>query len=290
MEQIYKKYKGLLLSLAYQLTGSFSDAEDIVQDVFLKAYDGNPLGLAEAPQAYLCKMVTNRCRDLHKSARKRKEQYFGEWLPEPVPTSDDENFEMIARSELLSYAMLVMLERLSPAERAVFVLREALGFEYAGIAAIIDKNEANTRKLFSRAKAKMREAGNAAALPFTDENAAWVRQFLNMLEQDRVDEVMAMLAQDVVLISDGGGKVVSAVHPIVSRPFVSRFLLGIMRKSASDGVSSSFRVSEINGQIGISIYSEQGIEAVTLFQIEGHLLRNIYLVRNPDKLKLFQSI
>ncbi|MGO4372525.1 RNA polymerase sigma factor SigJ [Paenibacillus sp. 2TAB19] len=290
MEQMYIKYKGLLLSLAYQLTGSFSDAEDIVQDVFLKAYDGNPLGLAEAPQAYLCKMVTNRCRDLHKSARKRKEQYFGEWLPEPVPTSDDENFEMIARSELLSYAMLVMLERLSPAERAVFVLREALGFEYAGIAAIIDKNEANTRKLFSRAKAKMREAGNAAALPFTNENAAWVRQFLNMLEQDRVDEVMAMLAQDVVLISDGGGKVVSAVHPIVSRSFVSRFLLGIMRKSASDGVSSSFRVSEINGQIGISIYSEQGIEAVTLFQIEGHLLRNIYLVRNPDKLKLFQSI
>ncbi|WP_337099181.1 RNA polymerase sigma factor SigJ [Paenibacillus sp. YIM B09110] len=287
MEQMYIKYKGLLLSIAYQMTGSFSDAEDIVQDVFLKAYDGNPQGLAEAPQAYLCKMVTNRCRDLHKSARKRKEQYFGEWLPEPVPTSDDENFEMIARSELLSYAMLVMLERLSPAERAVFVLREALGFEYADIAAIIDKNEANTRKLFSRAKAKLREAGNAAALPFTDDNAAWVRQFLNMLEQDRVDEVMEMLAQDVVLISDGGGKVVSAVHPIVSRSFVSRFLLGIMRKSASDGVSSSFRVSEINGQIGISIYSEQGIEAVTLFQIEDQLLRNIYLVRNPDKLKLF---
>jgi RNA polymerase sigma factor (sigma-70 family) len=110
MEELYTQYKALLFTLAYQLTGSSSDAEDVVQDVFLKVQDVNPKGLAEEPKAYLCKMVTNRCRDLHKSARKQREQYFGEWLPEPIPTSNDETLESIVRDELLSYAMLVWID------------------------------------------------------------------------------------------------------------------------------------------------------------------------------------
>ncbi|MDQ0114185.1 RNA polymerase sigma factor SigJ [Paenibacillus harenae] len=289
MDRLYARYKGLLLSLAYQLTGSFSDAEDIVQDVFLKVYDADPQGLAEAPQAYLCKMVTNRCRDLHKSARKRREQYVGQWLPEPVPTSSDEPFEAIAREELLSYAMLVLLEKLSPAERAAFVLREALGFEYADIAAIIDKSEANSRKLFSRAKGKVGEFASEMPVELNEGNVAWVRQFLFMLQQDHVDQVQAMLAKDVVLISDGGGKVSAAVNPVVNPDFVSRFLLGLVRKNVRDGGHSLVKISEINGQVGVLIYSCQDIETVILFHVEEQLVRNIYMVRNPDKLKLFKA-
>ncbi|MBW7458932.1 sigma-70 family RNA polymerase sigma factor, partial [Paenibacillus sepulcri] len=154
MQELYAQYKGLLFALAYQLTGSASDAEDVVQDVFVKVYDVKPEGLAEEPKAYLCKMVTNRARDLNKSARKRRERYFGEWLPEPIPT-DDEMFESVVRGELLSYAMLVLLEKLSPSERAVFVLREALGLGYPDIAGIVGKSDANCRKLLSRARGKM---------------------------------------------------------------------------------------------------------------------------------------
>ncbi|MGO4547718.1 RNA polymerase sigma factor SigJ [Paenibacillus sp. 2TAB23] len=287
MEHLYMQYKRLLLSLAYQLTGSFSDAEDVVQDVFLKVYDAKPQGLIEAPQAYLCRMVTNRCRDLHKSATKRKEKYFGEWLPEPVPTSTDETFEMIARNEMLSYGMLVLLEQLSAAERAVFVLREAFGFSYVDIAAVIDKSEANSRKLYSRARGKLGPFDREESVDLEAENAAWVNQFLSVLGQDDVDQVLAMLGKDVVLISDGGGKVLAAVNPIVSPNAVSRFLLGLVRKNKQQGGVWTFTLSEINGQLGLIIRSGQKVDSVFMFQVEEGLIHHIYIVRNPDKLKHF---
>ncbi|CAM4256790.1 RNA polymerase sigma-70 factor (ECF subfamily) [Paenibacillus endophyticus] len=287
MEHLYEQYKRLLLSLAYQLTGSFSDAEDVVQDVFLKVYDAKPQGLIEAPQAYLCRMVTNRCSDLHKSAAKRKEKYFGEWLPEPVPTSTDETFEMIARNEMLSYGMLVLLEQLSAAERAVFVLREAFGFSYADIAAVIDKSEANSRKLYSRARVKLGPFDREEAVELEAEKAVWVKQFLSVLGQDDVDQVLAMLGKDVVLISDGGGKVFSAVNPIVSPNAVSRFLLGLVRKNTQQGGAWTFTLSEINGQLGLIIHYGQKVDSVFMFQVENGLIHHIYIVRNPDKLKRF---
>lgn len=287
MEHLYTEYKRLLLSLAYQLTGSFSDAEDVVQDVFLKAFDAKPQGLIEAPQAYLCRMVTNRCHDLHKSATKRKEKYFGEWLPEPVPTSTDETFETIARNEMLSYGMLVLLEQLSAAERAVFVLREAFGFRFADIAAVIDKSEANSRKLYSRAKGKVGPFNREEAVDLESENTAWVNRFLSVLERDDVDQVMAMLGKDVVLISDGGGKVLSAVNPIVSPSSVSRFLLGLVRKNVQQGGIWTFTLGEVNGQLGLIIHAGQTVDSVVMFQVQDGLIHHIYIVRNPDKLKHF---
>jgi RNA polymerase sigma factor (sigma-70 family) len=134
MEELYVQYKTLLFTLAYQLTGSAADAEDVVQDVFVKSFDVHPERL-EKPKAYLCKMVTNRCLNLQKSARKRREVYVGPWLPEPIRTPEADTLETtVVRRDLLSYAMLVLLERLTPTERAVFVLRGALGFDYPEIA------------------------------------------------------------------------------------------------------------------------------------------------------------
>jgi len=145
MEELYDQFRALLFTLAYQLTGSAADAEDVVQDVFFKACDVHPERLEE-PKAYLCKMVTNHCLDLQKSARRRREVYVGPWLPEPIRTPEADTLETtVVRSDLLFYAMLVLLERLTPTERAVFVLRETLGFDYPEIAELLGKRETNCR-------------------------------------------------------------------------------------------------------------------------------------------------
>lgn len=283
MQELYEHYKGLLFTLAYQLTGSVSDAEDAVQDVFLKLYDVKLDRLFE-PKAYLCKMVTNRCRDLFNSARKRREQYFGQWLPEPLLTPNDESFESVVQGELLSYAMLVLLEKLSLTERAVFVLREALGFEYANIAELVGKSEANCRKLISRARGKM---GITPDEPVNPEAASeeWVRRLLAALEQGNVDRVVSMLAKDVVLVSDGGGKAFAAVHPIESRDLVARFLLGLTRKAPHYEGGVHVEMRDINGQTGLVVRSGDGIVTVALMHVERNSIRNLYFVRNPDKLR-----
>lgn len=282
MQELYERYKGLLFSLAYQLTGSVYDAEDAVQDVFLKLHDVEPGSLVE-PKAYLCKMVTNRCRDLFKSARKRREQYVGQWLPEPLLTPNDEFFESIVQGELLSYAMLVLLERLSLTERTVFVLREALGFEYAAIAELVDKSEANCRKLNSRARGKMGISPDEPIYPEA-ESEEWVRRFLEALEQGNMDKVISMLAKDVVLVSDGGGKAFAAVRPIESRDLVARFLFGLIRKVPHYAGGMRVEMRDINGQTGLVVRSGEGIETIALMHVERNLIRNLYFVRNPDKL------
>ncbi|MBP1989622.1 RNA polymerase sigma factor SigJ [Paenibacillus eucommiae] len=283
MQELYSQYKGLLFKLAYQLTGSVSDAEDAVQDVFLKAYDVPRERLAN-PKAYLCKMVTNRCLDLNKAARKKREEYFGEWLPEPFLSSEDDSMESVVLDDLLSYAMLVLLERLSPAERSVFVLREALSFDYLEIAELIEKSEANCRKLFSRASAKM-GLSQEELIPHEGAGQEWVQDFLAALKQGNMNQILSMLDQDVVLVSDGGGKVQAAVDPIVTRGHVARFLLGPVRQASTIGGEVVIEMGRINGQYGIILRSSEGIHTVGMFHVENHLIRNFYFVRNPDKLK-----
>jgi RNA polymerase sigma-70 factor (TIGR02957 family) len=285
MKELYEEYKGLLFTLAYQLTGSAADAEDAVQDVFMKVYDVNPEKLGN-PKAYLCKMVTNRCLDLLKSARKRREQYFGPWLPEPVSTRDSDSFESVVRRDLLSYAMLVLLERLTPAERTVFVLREALVFDYPEIAALTGKNEANCRKLVSRARGKM---GISPEEPINAEPAGeeWVRKFVAAMEQGNVDTVLSLLAEDVVLVSDGGGKVFAAAHPVKTRDHVARFLLGMMRQKPQLGGEFHVDFTPVNGQTGLVIRTRDSVDTVVMIHVENGVMKNLYLIRNPDKLTRF---
>ncbi|MGG4552234.1 RNA polymerase sigma-70 factor [Paenibacillus humicus] len=282
MHELYEKYRRLLYTLAYQLTGSAADAEDAVQEVFLKVYAMNTDHIEE-PKAYLCKMVTNRCLDLLRSSRKRREQYVGPWLPEPVPTPEEDALQTLMRYELLSYAMLVLLERLSPAERAVFVLREALGFGYFEIAGLLDKSEANCRKLMSRARGKM--GADAAGILNNKEATGqrWVQAFLQALEQGNMDVLLAMLTEDVVVLSDGGGKVAAAVRPITSRDHVSRFLLGLMRQLDQQG-DVQFELASINGDTGVIVRSSGSIDTIVLLQVEDGAARGIYFIRNPDKL------
>lgn len=281
MEKLYNKYKALLFTLAYQLTGSVADAEDAVQDVFLKVSDVLPEQLEE-PKAYLCKMVTNRCLDFQKSARKRREVYVGPWLPEPIRTIETDTIEMtVVRRNLLSYAMLVLLERLTPTERVVFVLREALGFNYSEIAELLGKQEANCRKMMSRAKSKM---GIFDEVPIEAESVEleWVSRFLTSLEQGNVNQVLSLLTEDVMLIADGGGKVTALKRPVQTRDQVARVLLGSFKH-----VHGSFHIEfvPLNGQTGILLRSEDEIECAIFLQRRHDKFSSIYVVRNPDKLK-----
>lgn len=284
MEELYGQYKSLLFILAYQLTGSAADAEDAVQDVFMKAYDVH-VECLEEPKAYLCKMVTNRCLDLQKSARRRREMYVGPWLPEPFRTPEVDTLETtVVRRDMLSYAMLVMLERLTQIERVVFVLREALGFEYPEIAELLGKQEANCRKLMSRAKSKM---GISEGEPITAEatEREWVRRFLTSFEQGNIDEILSLLTEDVLLVSDGGGKVLAFTRPIQARDQVARILAG-----AFEGIKPYYQGSLrsefvlLNGETSIVLRSGDETVAAIFLQRRYGKLAGIYIVRNPDKL------
>ncbi|MEC0177832.1 RNA polymerase sigma factor SigJ [Paenibacillus favisporus] len=284
MEKLYGQYKALLFTLAYQLTGSAADAEDAVQDVFLKAY-GLPPERLEEPKAYLCKMVTNHCLNLQKTARKKREMYVGPWLPEPIRTPETDTFETaVVRRDLLSYAMLVMLERLSPTERVVFVLREALGFDYPEIAEMLGKQEANCRKLMSRANGKM-GISEEETISAEAADTEWVGRFLTSLAQGNVDHVLSLLTEDVMLVSDGGGKVTAATRPIQTRDQVARFLAAVFEgiQPYTQGNLHS-EVAPLNGGSGIVIRSGDDPVKAIFMQLRGGKLSRVYIVRNPDKL------
>jgi len=280
--ELYHQYKALLFTLAYQLTGSTIDAEDVVQEVFVKIHKLNGIEL-EQPKAYLCKMVTNQCYDLLKSAQRRREQYFGTWLPEPVATTYEDPMNSIVRSDLLSYAMLVLLERLAPVERTIFILREALGFDYPAIAQIVNKNEANCRKLLSRARKKM---GISEEEPIPHELASeeWVMRLLQALRSNSVDAVVSMLHEDIVVLSDGGGKVSAAAHPITTPERVAQFLILLMKKTVQQENLLHYEITSINGQAGVIVHTDGRPDTVILLHSEGAAIRTIYFVRNPDKL------
>ncbi|MGO4107006.1 RNA polymerase sigma factor SigJ [Paenibacillus sp. YAF4_2] len=285
MVELYKQYQKLLFRLAYQLTGSAADAEDAVQDLFVKVQNRSVERLQE-PKAYLCKMMTNHCIDQLRSARKRRELYIGPWLPEPV--FDDSSFEEAERHETLSYAMLVLLEKLTPAERAVFVLREALCFDYPAIAELTDKSELNCRKIMSRAKAKMgiteEELIKRGAV-----QQQWIEQFLGALSQGKVDEVLSLLHEDATLFSDGGGKVTSAIRPIVSAGRVAQFLLGTIRKAEQEEGGFSVELATFGGEVGILLRQDGIVTTATFIQLKHSRAQEIYIVRNPDKLAKLQT-
>ncbi|UKS27465.1 RNA polymerase sigma factor SigJ [Paenibacillus sp. HWE-109] len=284
MDTFYAQYKPLLFTLAYQLLGSSADAEDAVQDVFVKAYDVQ-LETVEHPKAYLCRMVTNRSLDQLRSVKRQRRHYVGPWLPEPILTSGEDALESVVRNDLLSYAMLVMLERLSPRERAVFVLREALMFDYPTIAGLLDLSETNCRKLMSRARAKMGISEEETVSGKADAGE-WVGRFMSALEQGNLDTLVSLLSEDVVLFSDGGGKVTAAIQPVETSIRVARFLIGIKNKFAQSAEAIQAEFKEVNGQAALLIRTGAGIDSIILLHVERERIRHVYLIRNPDKLRL----
>lgn len=299
IEQLYASYKPLLFSLAYRMLGSVMDAEDIVHEAFLS------LNAAEEPErirsmkSYLCKIVTNRCIDRLRSAQKQRELYVGPWLPEPIVADEaDRNadpLQVYVRQESISTAYLLLLQQLSCVERAVFLLREVLQYEYDEIADIVGKSSTNCRQIFHRAKRSLGNLPSAAegddptarrqSKPFGEQTGPLVHRFVHALATGDLDALMNVLAKDAVVYSDGGGKVKAAVRPIVGAERVVPFLAGVVAKSPP---GYSHKLAIVNGQSGIVAYTHGKPYTVLSFHVEHGLLANIYILLNPDKLRHIQ--
>jgi RNA polymerase sigma-70 factor (TIGR02957 family) len=278
---LYDEYKPLLFSIAYRMLGSVADAEDMVQDTFMHAQQLHSDQVLHV-KAYLCKMVTNRCIDYAQSARKRRELYVGDWLPEPLLLSADDPLQTIERDETFSYAFMVYMEKLSPVERAVFILREAFEYEYTDIGDVVGKSEANCRQIFSRLKRKLQE--EQAPATHTDEHAYdLAQQFLHASSTGDLEGLIRSLTEDVILYSDGGGKATAAIRPIFGRERVIKFLLGIRTKYSK---RIQFHAANMNGQIGMIITEQDKVITALNVEVddEGRVMR-LFIMRNPDKLR-----
>lgn len=272
-----------LFALAYRMVGSAAEAEDIVQEAFLRLHDVAPDSV-RMPTAFLRKIVTRLCLDHLKSMRVQRETYIGPWLPEPIRTDNagslGDPVEQSERDESLSIAFLLLLESLSPEERAVFLLREVFDYEYKEIADILEKSEAACRQLLSRAK-KHLDAHGAHPRSTPEEHHQVLTQYVNVLQNGDLNGLMALLAEDVTSLSDGGGRVAAAQRPLYGRAVVARFMMGLMRFYTSE---HHIDIVSLNGREALIVRNSKN-EALTviLFDVVDHLIQNLYAIPNPEK-------
>jgi RNA polymerase sigma-70 factor (ECF subfamily) len=278
--QIFNQYRALLFSIAYRMLCNATDAEDIVQEAFvrwLQASDGE----IQSPKAFLSTVVTRLCIDQLRSARARRELYVGPWLPEPIPTDQRQDLtETAILGESLSFAFLVMLESLGPLERAVFLLREVFDYDYAEIAAIVGKSEAYCRQVLHRAHQHLEQRRPRFEVSRQQQERI-TSQFLDVSLGGDMQGLLNLLADDVVFAADSGGKAWAGLKPVHGADKVARGVLG-GRRFLPPGIQAS--IEEINGQPAIVGYVDGRPVMVLLLYIEGERIRNIYQVVNPDKL------
>lgn len=277
----FDEYRPLLFSIAYRMLSSVTDAEDMVQDAFVR-WSGVTADV-ETPKAYLTATVTNLCLNYLQSARVRREEYIGPWLPEPLVTDTlAATTDKTTLSESLSYAFLTLLERLSPIERAVFLLREVFEYDYEEIAPIVGKSVSNCRQLVRRARQHI--AGNRPRFPASDkQREQLLQQFIHTCSTGDLDSLVSLLAEDVTIYTDGGGQAQAARKPIHSANHVARFLLGVVSKVAKDGeLTSSIR--QVNGQPGLITFIDGKPVSVLTLNVVDNRIQDIYVVANPQKL------
>ena len=276
----FEEQRARLFGLAYRLLGSAADAEDVVQDTYVR-WSGADQAAIVAPPVWLARVATNLCLNRLASARARREVYIGPWLPEPVLTSDGTlgPMESAAQRDSVSLALLVLLERLTPAERAVFVLREAFGYGYRDIAAILGLSEANCRQLHRRVRQRL----PAATSRFAPDRGQWrdlVDRFLAAARDGDLPGLERLLAADVTAWADGGGKVVAARRPVLGRARVARYLAGITRFGAGLQIS----VAEVNGAPAVLGTRAGTLAGVLVLEVSGGQITAVRLMSNPDKL------
>ncbi|MGY4691619.1 RNA polymerase sigma-70 factor [Salibacterium sp. K-3] len=283
LESMYKTYQQHVFSTAYRMLGSITEAEDIVQDVFLHMHHFDKDNIHDL-KAYLTRMTANRCLNYLKSAKKRREVYPGPWLPEPQIMQAEQPLEKILTEETVSYAFLVLLEQLAPVERMVFVLREVLHYNYTETAEILNKSKVNCRKIYSRAKRKLQS--ESVYPEHIEETEQLAQTFMKAAATGDFDDFIDMLGDDIVLYSDGGGKARSAIYPIISKQRVAAFLRGISAKGSFIG---EFHSIIINGQRGILQVQEGRPVKVICFKLDQQQknIQNLYIIVNPDKLPSF---
>ena len=276
----FEAHRPLLFSIAYRMLGSATEAEDVVQDAWLRARQDEHAEV-RSPRAYLATIVTRLCIDHLRSAERTRMVYPGPWLPEPLAEPNQES-ALLASS--LSTAFLVLLEKLTPTERAVFLLREVFELDFDDIGKAVDKSPANTRQILTRARARLQEPRRRFTVP-RRESEQIVRRFRHAVGTGDVDELMAMLHADATLVSDGGGKAAAAMRPVLGADRIAKFILGYADKAHWS--ESDFELVTINGTPGLLMRHALAGDGTFSFDIEDGRIRAIYVVRNPDKLRGF---
>lgn len=285
----FEAQRGLMFSIAYRMLGSVSEAEDVLQEAYLRYRQVEPETIT-APKALLSTIVTRLCLNQLQEARRKREVYVGTWLPEPIPTSSEEATSPAQKLELdetLSLAFLTLLEDLTPPERAVFLLREVFDYDYREIAEIIEKDEAACRQLLSRAKKHIAKH-RPRFKPSEEAHREILQKFAEAIDSGKLNELTQLLAKDVTLWADGGGKLRGALlAPLSGREPVSRFLM----------VSPRFRtrrlyteIRGINHEPALIVQEEDGgVVVVITLGVEQGRIQAIRVVGNPDKLKWIQQ-
>ncbi|WP_211092971.1 RNA polymerase sigma factor SigJ [Chitinophaga polysaccharea] len=266
-------HRNLLFTVAYEMLGSATDAEDVLQEAWLRWVDVDQ-SQVHNPRAYLIRMVTRQVLNWKRTLLRRREEYVGEWLPEPLLTNPDAA-EVVELSESISIAMLVVLETLGPTERAVFVLREVFNMPYDELSEIIGKPAATVRQIARRAREHV-AARRQRELVSRSEQQVVVERFLAALRTGQLQQLMAVLAPDVTLIADGGGLVAAARAPVHGVGLVANLLVRPNRAIAASALW-------LNGELGGIIQSEGAIAAVS-FVVENEQIVRIYAIANPQKL------
>jgi RNA polymerase sigma-70 factor (TIGR02957 family) len=271
-----------LFGLAYRLLGSAAEAEDAVQDAYLRLHAADRAAI-ESLRAWLTKVVTNLCLNRLTSARARREIYVGPWLPEPVITGDGTlgPLETTEQRDSVSIALVTLMERLSPGERAAFVLREAFGYSHHEIADMLETSDTNARQLHHRARQRLGEPTPR----FRSDPAQWrdlVERFLTASRSGDVAGLVTMLTAEVTSIADGGGKVSAARRPVTGRDRVARYLAGGLSRPAAE-VRLDF--AEVNGEPAVLGFTGPTLAGVLFFQTDGDRIAALRIVANPEKLR-----
>lgn len=283
---VFEEARPRLLGLAYRILGSMAEAEDIVQDVYLKwaAIEWEDI---KEPDAWLTTVCTRRCLDILKSADKARVDYVGPWLPEPVHThTGDTPEDRVELASSLTTAFLLLLDRLSPKERAAYLLYEIFDYDYQQVAFALDLEQAACRKLVSRARQHVAESRSRFDTP-KDRQKRLLSAFQDAVSTGSVDELSKLLSDDVIFYSDGGGKAVAARRPVGGIEKVLIFLQKVVLPGWAHG---EIEISEVNGVEGIVVRHQGGIVSVATFDYDKKgVVQNIYVVRNPDKLAIFEK-
>jgi RNA polymerase sigma-70 factor, ECF subfamily len=275
-DRVFAELRPAMFALAYRITGNRADAEEIVQDAFLRLHGAEPKDAVRSLKAYLAtitaRLSLNRLRDQHA----RRETYLGEWLPEPLVTEDEPGI----RAEDVSFALLVLLERLSPLERVVFVLRSAFDLTFDEIASAVSRDAAACRKIFSRARSHVMEERPRFTVD-RERHRAMLRLFAETVRDGDTAGLISLLDQNVVFHGDGGGKALASRKPVTGNEAVAQFLIAVTRTLPQDAVAD---VVELNASPALVLKAGGRPRVAILVETDGERIYAIYGISNPDKL------
>jgi RNA polymerase sigma-70 factor (ECF subfamily) len=276
----FEAHRPLLFSIAYRMLGTAAEAEDVVQDAWIRARQDEHADV-RSPRAYLTTIVTRLCIDHLRSGERTRMEYPGPWLPEPLAEPNQGSAELASS---LTMAFLVMLERLAPTERAVFLLRDVFDVDFGEIATSVGKSEVNTRQILARARGRLRDARTRFTVS-PEDSAAIVERFRHACVTGHLEALMAVLHSDATFVADGGGKAAAPTGPVLGADRIAHFLVGIVGKQR--WMESDPQLVTINGAPGLLVRHPTVGDGTYSFDIADGRIRGIYVVRNPDKLRRF---